>query len=42
MSINKERVHDAELLLSRADTLNNRYILVQKGKKDYSIIVVEG
>lgn len=42
VSINKERVHDAELLLSRADTLNSRYILVQKGKKDYSIIVVEG
>jgi tyrosyl-tRNA synthetase len=38
VSINKEKVADAELKIDASFLLNNRYILVQKGKKNYFLI----
>ena len=38
--INKEKVTDINLLLTIAFLLNNRYLLLQKGKKSYCIVKV--
>jgi tyrosyl-tRNA synthetase len=38
LSINKQKVDNAELLVSADFLLNNKYLLVQKGKKNYSLI----
>lgn len=38
VSINKEKVLNAEQQISRADVINERYILAQKGKKQYFLI----
>ena len=38
LSINKEKVSDAALQLTDAHLLNGKYILVQKGKKNYYIL----
>lgn len=41
LSINKEKVSDLEKAMNKSFLLNNRYILVQKGKKNYFLLVVE-
>ena len=41
LSINKEKVGDAELRIDASYLLNNRYILVQKGKKNYWLLIAE-
>ncbi len=41
LSINKEKITDEHLKLSSSDLLNNRYLLVQKGKKNYFLVVAE-
>ena len=41
-SINKEKVTDFGRLLTGADILDGKYILAQKGKKDYYIIKING
>jgi tyrosyl-tRNA synthetase len=38
ISINKTKVQEATLI-SQADLLNEKYILAQKGKKDYSLVI---
>ncbi|MDD2565039.1 MAG: tyrosine--tRNA ligase [Salinivirgaceae bacterium] len=38
LSINKEKVGDVEQMVNSDQLLNNRYLLVQKGKKNYFII----
>ncbi len=38
VSINKERVDTPEATVSRADAINGKYILAQRGKKEYHII----
>ncbi len=38
VAINKEKCVSAEALVTENDLLNNKYILVQKGKKNYFII----
>ncbi len=40
LSLNKEKVADAERIVNMEDTLQGKYILVQKGKKDYHIITI--
>lgn len=40
LSINKEKINDS-FVTSSDNLLNNRYILVQKGKKNYFIIIAE-
>jgi len=39
VSINKEKVNE-EKKISRADLISNKYILTQKGKKNYFLIIV--
>ena len=41
LSINKEKMNDPEKVINRSFLLNDRYILVQKGKKNYFLIVAE-
>lgn len=39
LSINKEKVAGVDAKLHPQDLLNNRYVLIQKGKKDYTLAV---
>lgn len=39
VSINKEKVESQEATVDASALLNNKYILVQKGKKSYSLII---
>src|SRR5690606_5763875 len=41
LSINKEKITDEQLLLTGNDLINNKYLLVQKGKKNYFLVVAE-
>lgn len=41
VSLNKEKVADAKALITPNDLIANRYLLIQKGKKSYYLIVVE-
>ncbi len=41
VSINKIKAEGPEQTLTTANLLNNRYLLVQKGKKSYYLVVVE-
>ncbi len=38
ISINKEKLESAEATISVSDFINGKYLLVQKGKKSYSIV----
>ncbi|MDR1552644.1 MAG: tyrosine--tRNA ligase [Prevotellaceae bacterium] len=38
LSINKQKIENAERIITENDLLNEKYILIQKGKKDYYII----
>ena len=39
VSLNKEKLTDQDLLITKSDLLNNRYLLVQKGKKNYFLLI---
>jgi tyrosyl-tRNA synthetase len=39
-SINKEKIDNPELVIGKDHLLNNKYLLIQKGKKNYSLIRV--
>ncbi len=41
-SLNKEKMADISRSLTEDDIIDGKYILVQKGKKDYYIIIVNG
>jgi tyrosyl-tRNA synthetase len=41
LSLNKNKIEDAELLIKSEDLLNNKYLLFQKGKKNYFVINVK-
>ncbi|HSO87120.1 MAG TPA: tyrosine--tRNA ligase [Draconibacterium sp.] len=41
LSINKEKVSSQDLLINNSFLISNKYILAQKGKKNYSLIIVE-
>ena len=41
LSINQEKQNDANYTMTSADLINGKYILVRKGKKNYSLIVVK-
>ena len=41
VSINKEKVSNPDLQLDASFLLNGKYLLVQKGKKNYSLLVVQ-
>lgn len=40
LSINKEKVLNADLKIDNSFLISNKYILAQKGKKNYSLIIV--
>ncbi len=41
LAINKEKVSDAELLVNNSFLIGGKYILVQKGKKNYFLLIAE-
>jgi tyrosyl-tRNA synthetase len=41
LRINKEVVHDHEQIIGTNDLLNNKHLIVQKGKKNYFLLEVE-
>ncbi len=41
LSINKEKVATAELVIDQSFLISDKYILAQKGKKNYSLIIAE-
>lgn len=41
VSLNKEKVTDQEMLISSEHLLNDKYLLVQKGKKNYFLLIFE-
>jgi len=41
MSINKEKISDTELIINSKFLIGDKYILAQKGKKNYSLIIAE-
>ncbi len=38
LNINKEKIVNAEIVISSKNLLNNKYLLIQKGKKNYYIL----
>lgn len=40
ISINKKKITDANLIISTESLINDKYILLQKGKKDYCLVKV--
>ena len=41
VSVNKEKLAAFDQVITTADLLNDKYILIQKGKKNYYLIIVE-
>jgi tyrosyl-tRNA synthetase len=41
LSLNKLKVEDAERMVNTGDLLNQKYLLIQKGKKNYFLITVK-
>lgn len=41
VSLNKEKVTDAAAVVSESDLIDGKYLLIQKGKKNYYLIVAE-
>ena len=41
VSLNKEKLAEQEQLITQTDLLNNKYLLVQKGKKNYFLLIAE-
>lgn len=41
VSINKEKLDNQEQIISTNDLLNEKYVLVQKGKKNYFLLIIE-
>ena len=40
VSLDKEKIDDPELIIKQDKLLNNKYLLLQKGKKSYYLIRV--
>ena len=41
VSINKDKINDSEMVVDKSHLINNKYILIQKGKKNYYLIKVD-
>jgi tyrosyl-tRNA synthetase len=39
--LNKEKINSTDVVINTSQLLNNRYLLAQKGKKDYFLVVAE-
>jgi tyrosyl-tRNA synthetase len=40
VSLNKEKINNVDLKIGKEQLLNDKYILVQKGKKNYFLVTV--
>jgi tyrosyl-tRNA synthetase len=38
VSLNKEKIDDSESIIRENSLLNNKYLLIQKGKKNYFLL----
>ncbi len=41
ISINRDKVADINLVIGASDLINDKYILAQRGKKEYCLVIVE-
>ena len=41
MSLNKEKVADPMRAIAESDLIDGKYLLVQKGKKNYYLVIAE-
>ena len=41
MSLNKEKVADPNMLVTTEHLLNDKYILAQRGKKNYYLLIAK-
>lgn len=41
LGINKEKISDENLIITKKDFINKKYILVQKGKKNYYLVILK-
>ena len=41
LSLNKEKITDMEMIINHTSLISNKYILAQKGKKNYFILIAE-
>ena len=41
LSINKEKTNSPDNLIGVDNLLNNKYLLIQKGKKNYNLIIIK-
>jgi tyrosyl-tRNA synthetase len=41
VSLNKEKLENQDLLINESNLLNNKYLLIQKGKKNYYLLTAE-
>lgn len=41
VSLNKEKLNDIELSVNQSNLINNKYLVAQKGKKNYFLIIVK-
>ena len=38
LNINKEKISDTEIIINKENLISNKYLLIQKGKKNYNLI----
>lgn len=41
VSLNKEKLENQDQVISKADLLSDKYLLAQKGKKNYFLLIAE-
>jgi len=41
LSINKEKLSDGEMIITQADLIKGKFLLVQRGKKNYYLIIAQ-
>lgn len=41
VSVNKEKVSDTDMIINTSHLLDDKYLLVQRGKKNYYLIIVK-
>jgi tyrosyl-tRNA synthetase len=39
--VNKEKMTDEKTIIDASSLINDKYLLLQKGKKDYTLVVVQ-
>jgi len=39
VSLNKERISESDMLVNADNLLNNKYLLLQRGKKNYYLLI---